>query len=296
MRQAVSVSLGSSQNDYSVAMELGGERVGLRRMGTDGDVRRMAGLLRQLDGQVEAIGLGGINLCFFCGRKPYPFHQGQELAGLAPDTPVVDGSTLKEWVEPETIPFLARNWGLDFQGRTALLASALDRYPLAAAMKAHGARLIVGDAMFALGLPVPFHSLAAFNLVAGLTLPFFSHFPIGSLYPLGERQLEIRPRWCRYYRQADILAGDWHFLRRHLPQRLDGKIVITSTVTASDRDSLSARGAKTLVTFMPAIGGRSLAANAWEAAFTAAAGRRLQGRELLEAVWSAGLEPEVTVF
>lgn len=296
MRQAISVSLGSSRNNYTLELDLAGERVVLRRLGMDGDIPRMAALLRQLSGRVEAIGLGGINIYFFCGRKRYPFYQGQRLSRLVHDTPVVDGSNLKEWVEPETISFLIREWDLDFRGKTVLLASALDRYPLALALASHGARLTIADAMFALSLPLPFHSLIAFNLAACMVLPLFSRFPITSLYPLGERQQEIRPRWRKYYRQADIVVGDWHFLRRHLPERVEGKVFITSTITAADKELLAARGAKMLVTFMPAVGGRSLASNAWEAALVAAAGRTLEGEELLAMVRSAGLRPEVTVF
>lgn len=296
MRQAISVSLGSSRDDYALELDLAGEKVLLRRLGTNGDVSRMAALLRRLDGRVEAIGLGGINTYFFRGRQRYPFYQGQQLSRLVRETPVVDGSNLKEWVEPETISFLVRERDLDLQGKTALLASALDRYPLALALIRHGARLIIADAMFALSLPLPFHSLTAFNLAASVALPLFSRVPITYLYPLGERQREIRPRWHKYYQQAEILVGDWHFLRRHLPERVEGKVFITSTITAADRELLAARGAKTLITFMPVIKGRSLASNAWEAALVAAAGGPLQGRELLALVGSAGLKPEVAVF
>lgn len=119
--------------------------------------------------------------------------------------------------------------------------------------------------MFALKIPLPFHSLKLFNLAAFFTMPLLRRLPISLLYPLGKKQDEIKPGFYWAYKQADILAGDFHFLRRYMPGDLSGKDIITSTVTPEDREELRRRGVRRLVTSAPEIEGRSFGANVLEA-------------------------------
>ena len=58
-KRAVSVSLGASTRDYQHRKGLLGRWVSLQWIGTDGDMLRAETLLRELDGKVDAIGLGG---------------------------------------------------------------------------------------------------------------------------------------------------------------------------------------------------------------------------------------------
>ena len=61
-------------------------------------------------------------------------------------------------------------------------------------------------------------------------------------------------------------------IRRFMPPRLEGKIIITNTVTAADREDLRKAGVRTLITTTPLIQGRSFGTNVLEAALVAAAG------------------------
>ena len=62
MKRVVSVSLGSPKGDFRTTQTLLGEEVEIARVGTNGDLRRYAEMMRELDGNVDAIGLGGIDL------------------------------------------------------------------------------------------------------------------------------------------------------------------------------------------------------------------------------------------
>lgn len=110
-----------------------------------------------------------------------------------------------------------------------------------------------------------FYSLATLKLAAFAFLPLFSRFPISLLYPLGKRQGKAKPAFASLYRQADIVAGDFHFLRYRLPAELNGKDIITSTLTPEDVRDLQKRGARWLVTTGPSFQGRSLGSNVLEA-------------------------------
>ena len=79
MKRAVSVSIGSSTRDKVVEIDLLGERVRLERIGTDGDMEKAAELFRQLDGKVDAFGVGGADLgCMVDGRW-YPLYSVDKM-------------------------------------------------------------------------------------------------------------------------------------------------------------------------------------------------------------------------
>ncbi|MBO8136614.1 MAG: quinate 5-dehydrogenase [Desulfotomaculum sp.] len=265
MKRVVSVSLGSARRDQQIKLELLGETVLIERLGTDGSIDEAEKLLKKLDGQVDVLALGGVNIHLQVGSRLYPLRDGQRLARAVRNTPVVDGSGIKNTVEPQTVIDLQKRYGWPQKGQRVLMVSALDRWCLAEALAGAGCRLIIGDAVFALSIPMPFYSLKTFALAARLTLPLLAKLPIKALYPLGKKQETSHSRWERIYEQADIIAGDFHFIRRHMPASLPGKNIITSTVTREDREFLRRRGIKYLVTTCPNLQGRSFGANILEA-------------------------------
>jgi len=272
MKRVVSISLGSPAGDHRAYVELLGHKVMVERIGTGGDLQKAVQLLRQLDGQVDALGLGGINFSYRLGRRSYPLREAAVLRRAVSGTPLVDGHAVKEHLERRAVTYLQAQGNCDFRNRRVLVVSALDRFPLAEALAAAGARLTIGDAMFGLGLPLAFRSLGSFELAGRFTMPLLRHLPIKYLYPLGERQNQIKPRFGRYYREADYIAGDFHFIYRHLPQRLDAKTIITSTVRQGDLEVLRKRGVARLITTFPAWEGRFFGANLVEAALAAVLG------------------------
>lgn len=265
MKSVVSVSLGSARRDHEVVIRVSGGRLRVRRLGTGGDLDRAAGVLESLDGRTDVLGLGGVNLYLRAGGRRYELRDGVRLAARVRQTPLVDGSGVKDTIERDLVPFLREHLGWPRRGQTVLVASALDRYGLASALEEAGCRLLIGDALFALGLPVPFYSLASFRAAAYLTLPFLCQLPIRFLYPLGKRQEQPRPGFQRFFQQAEIIAGDFHFLRYRLPGDLGGKDMITSTITAEDVLELKRRGIRWLVTASPSFEGRSFGSNVLEA-------------------------------
>lgn len=65
MKHVVSVSIGSSKRDHKVEIELMGERILIERRGTDGSLAQAGRMIQELDGKVDAIGLGGMDLYIF---------------------------------------------------------------------------------------------------------------------------------------------------------------------------------------------------------------------------------------
>ncbi len=275
MKKVVSVSLGSSRRDHRAEVTLLGEAFDISRIGTDGKLDVAVAKVRELDGTVDAIGLGGIDVYLYAGRHRYALRDGLRLLEAAHTTPVVDGSGLKNTLEREAVRFMRQDLGIELRGTHVLMVSALDRFGMAQALVDAGADVLFGDFIFALDKDMPVRDLATFEMMAEKYLPDACKLPFQFFYPTGKKQdRPPQPKYPQYYEEADIIAGDFHFMRQFMPERMDGKIVLTNTVTPADVAELAARGVKTLVTTTPDFGGRSFGTNVVEAALVALLGKR----------------------
>jgi hypothetical protein len=275
VKKVVSVSLGSSSRDHRTEVELLGERFDIARVGTDGSLDKAIARLKELDGTVDAIGLGGIDVYLYAGKDRYALRDGLRLLAAVKTTPVVDGSGLKNTLERNAITYVQDVLGVDFRGKRILMVSALDRFGMAQALVQAGADVVFGDFIFALDLDRPVRGLDEFEEMARKYLPDACKLPFQFFYPTGKKQ--DRPpqaKYPEYYDDAEIVAGDFHFMRQFMPDRLDGKTIITNTVTASDVDFLRARGIARLITTTPDFGGRSFGTNVVEAALLAILGKQ----------------------
>ena len=274
MKKIVSVSLGSSSRDHHAEVELLGEAFSITRMGMDGSLDRAIAKIRELDGTVDAIGLGGIDVYLYAGKQRYAIRDGVRLLESAKITPVVDGSGLKNTLEREAVGYLQRELGMQLLGKRVLMVSALDRFGMAQALVSAGAEVVFGDFIFALDLDKPVYGLDEFEELAQKYLPDACKLPFQFFYPTGKKQ--DRPpqsKYPEYYDDAEIIAGDFHFMRAYMPDRLDNKTVLTNTLTARDIDELRARGVTTLITTTPDFQGRSFGTNVVEAALIALLGK-----------------------
>ncbi|MGQ9628204.1 MAG: quinate 5-dehydrogenase [Anaerolineae bacterium] len=295
MKRVVSISLGSSRRDHKVAIELLGEQVSIERIGTDGDVEMARQLYRKLDGKVDAFGMGGTDLTLRVGGRHYPLYQARKLVEDVRHTPVVDGGGLKHTLERRVMQYVEAEIGTEISPKRALITMSVDRYGMALSFEEAGYQTIYGDFMFGLGLPFPLRSLRAVRLLAWFMLPVFGRLPMHMVYPTGEKQQVNIPKWEKYYRWASVVAGDFLYIRRHMPQDMAGKVIVTNTTTQADLDFLAGRGVKYLVTTTPRLEGRSFGTNVMEAALVAISGksRPLTDEEIEEMLAVLGFRPSI---
>jgi hypothetical protein len=273
MKRAVSISLGSAKRDKVVEVDLLGERVRIERIGTDGDIARAAALFAELDGKVDAFGVGGIDLGEHTPWRFYPLRDAQRMVKHVRRTPIVDGGGLKMTLEARVMQVVEREIGADIRPKTALLVAAITRYGMTVSFVNAGYECVFGDLMFALGLPIPMRSLTTLRRLAKVLLPIVARLKIEWLYSTGESQEKNAPKYEKHYQWASVTAGDFLFVRKHMPPRMDGKTIVTNTTTGADVDFLRERGVKYLVTTTPVYDGRSFGTNLLEAALVAASGK-----------------------
>lgn len=269
-KTVISISIGSSQRDARGSLLLGDTEVILERKGTDGDMDKAARLLQYYDGKADAMGLGGTDLYLVAGNRRYVFAESAKLLKQVRYTPVLDGSGLKNTLERMAVRYLADTHIIDFNGKNVLLVCAVDRFGMAEALAEQSCRVLFGDIIYGLGCNIPIRSLAALRRWAAVLVPIITRLPIKWMYPTGKKQDSHISRHPEYFINSDIIAGDFLFIKRFMPSRLEGKIIITNTVTAADRQMLKDAGVKMLVTTTPCLQGRSFGTNVLEAAIVAA--------------------------
>ena len=294
MKRAVSISLGSSARDKRVVVNLKGEEIRIERIGTDGDVPKAQRLFAELDGKVDALGVGGVDLYLRLDDREYPLRAALKLVQDVHQTPVVDGRGLKHTLERRVFELAAPALGGLPHFRRAFVPVAVDRLGLAQAAADVSDEVVIGDLMVALGIPVPVRGIDAYRKLARVLLPIVSYFPMSMLF-YGSGGAEAQPKYQRYWQEADLIAGDFLFMRKYLPDDLTGKTVITNTTTTENVELLQERGVRQVITTTPRFEGRSFGTNMMEAALTAYAGkgRTLSDDELNALIDELDLRPSV---
>ncbi len=228
-------------------------------------------ICRELDGKVAAFGMGGIDLYLYGGKRRYILREAKQIARAAQVTPMVDGSGLKNTLERRAIEDLAKASPGMFKGKNVLLTCAVDRFGMAQALQDTGSEVLYGDVMFALGISLPIYRLNILQAVISVLAPLAVQLPFTWLYPTGSKQEESpdKNKYTKYYAWADVIAGDYHMIRKYMPDDLTGKTLITNTITPGDVEFLRQRHVRELITTTPNIEGRSFGTNVMEALLVA---------------------------
>lgn len=274
MKTAVSISIGSSKRNKKTSLNLLGQDVSLERIGTDGDMEEAARLFRELDGKVDAFGVGGCDLGFLINRRFYPLHSVTHLVKDVKVTPVVDGNGLKTTLEYQVKSLIQRELAPAISNKRVLLMAGVDRWGLTTAFLESGYECIFGDLMFGLGLPFPVRTEKSLKRLIRIMLPVVSRLPFKWIYPVGKEQEKRTPKYEEYFNWAAVIAGDCHYITRYMPESLEGKLIITNTTTPEDVELFRSAGVKTLLTTTPVLDGRSFGTNVMEAAIVAATSRK----------------------
>jgi hypothetical protein len=276
MKRAVSISLGSSKRNKAVRLKLLGEEVSIERIGTDGDMEAAAQMYKDLDGKVDAFGVGGADLGLMVDTRWYPLYSVNKMVRFVKQTPLVDGTGLKITLEKKAAPFLEEHIKeyIDSRGRTAFIMTGADRWGLTRSFLDAGYECTFGDMMFSLGINIPVHTEKALKTLAAFLMPIAGRLPFEWVYPIGEKQEERKPKYPRWFHWATVVAGDCHYIKRYMPDDMQGKVIVTNTTTEQDTELFRKCGVKYLVTTTPVLEGRSFGTNMMESALIAVSGKK----------------------
>lgn len=295
MKRAVSISLGSTTRDKSVEINLLGETVRIERVGTNGDEAKARQMFREMDGKVDAFGVGGIDLGVHTPWKFYPLHGALKLVQDVKQTPYVDGGGLKETLEARVMQWVEEKIGDKIQPKTAFLVAGITRYGMTESFIEAGYQCVFGDLMFGLDIPIAIRSMSSLKTTARILMPIVGRMPLSMLYPTGEKQEKVTPKYEKYYQGNTVIGGDFLYIKQHMPEDMRGKVIVTNTTTPADVEFLKKRGIKYLITTTLSFDGRTFGTNMMEAALVAVAGKKrvLTTDELNALIDQLGFEPQL---
>ena len=298
MKRAVSISIGSSKRDKAVTVNLLGEAISIERIGTDGDMEAAAIKYKELDGKVDAFGVGGADLGLMVDGKWYRLYSVEKMVRFIKETPVVDGTGLKNTLERKAAPFVEAKLGDYIQktgGKKVFVMTGVDRWGLAHGFVQAGYEVVFGDMLFSLGIPIALHTEKQLKTLASLLMPVAGRLPFAWVYPTGEKQEERKPKYPQYFNWATVVAGDCHYIKRYMPDDMKGKVIVTNTTTPQDVELFRKCGVKYLVTTTPVLDGRSFGTNMMESALIALSGKKraLTLDEYEEMLKQLGFEPSL---
>jgi hypothetical protein len=297
MKRAVSISIGSSKRNKAVTVKLLDEDVSIERIGTDGDMEAAALKYKELDGVVDAFGVGGADLGLMVDDKWYRLYSVEKMVRFIEKTPVADGTGLKNTLETKAAVFVEARLGdyVKQRGKKAFIMTGADRWGLSHSFVSNGYETTYGDLLFSLNIPIALHTEKQLKTMAALLMPIAGRLPFEWVYPIGEKQEERKPKHTKYFQWATVVAGDCHYIKRYMPDDMQGKIVVTNTTTPEDVALFKKCGVKYLVTTTPVLEGRSFGTNMMEAALIAISGkgRVLTAAEYNELLDKLGFEPQL---
>lgn len=297
MKHVVSVSLGSASRNKTIKIVIAGEEVLIERIGTGGDIKKAAGIIHELDGKVDAFGLGGCDLGMTVNGKYYPLHSVKKIADFAQKTPLTDGGGLKNTLESKTASYLEQQLDERFlqNGKHVLIVNAVSRWGMAKSFIDAGFTCIYGDFMFSLGIPIPIRSEKGILMAVSLLLPMVTRMPFHWIYPVGEAGEKHIGKYGRFYHEASVIAGDCLYIRQHLPKNMNGKIIVTNTTTEEDIDVFTKCGVSHILTTTPVFDGRTFGTNLMEAVIHALSGKKtpLSETELNQWIEKLKLKPQI---
>ncbi len=296
MKRIVSISLGSSRRNKSSQATILGQLFSIERIGVDGDLKAWSNKFLELDGKVDALGIGGADLYLWIDDKKYVFRQIRNLISKVTQTPIVDGSGLKHTLERKLIYSLNDSKKIDFKKERCFLMMAVDRFGMAKALAEVCPNVVYGDIMFGLGLPWRLRSYKAIQIVGRILLPIITKLPFKWFYPTGEKQETRKPKFSWAFDEASVICGDWHYIKRHCPENMPGKTVITNTLRKDDLEFLKRAGVVRAITSTPNIDGESFGTNVMEGVLVSILGKRpeqLSSKDYEEALEKLDWRPNI---
>jgi hypothetical protein len=274
VKKILSISVGSSSRDHTTRHTFLGQECEISRQGTDGDFEKAVQRYADMDGKVDAFGVGGLEFYLRIDQKRWYFRDVSRIRRVVTISKIGDGNGVKGLLERRAFAALEKHLNekenKTLKGMPALITTAVERYGMAEAMIDSGLDLTFGDFMFALGLPIAVKKISTVRVLGSLLLPIITQMPFAWFYALGsEQDKPPQPKWDKYYQQSTVLAGDFIQIRQYMPDDLTGKIVVTNTTTAENVEELKKRNLHILVTVTPRLEGRSFGTNVMEATLLA---------------------------
>jgi len=229
MKKVVTVSLGSSKQDFRFDTTFLGQKFQVQRLGADDDIGKAWELMRRHQATADAIGLGEVGDHFHVGQSTVVNKETQRLLNVVTRVPATTGNKLRRLLQVRAIRHVQAQLGDFFNNNIVLFLSGMRNYDMAMALSDYTPNLNFADALAQTGAPKLLTSLAQLELYAK-----------GSELALGGKGGEFLEsalsgfksnRLAAAVDKAHLIVGTFAEIKEvGSPRNLAGKTVITSAV------------------------------------------------------------------
>ena len=229
MKKVVTVTLGSSKQDFEFKTKFLGHSFSVSRMGANQDTGQAWELMRRQQGNFDAIGLGEIPDHYQVGLRTVLNKETQHLLNVVTQVPVTTGATLRRLLQVRAVRYVQKELGHYFNNNLVLFLSGMRNYDMAVAMSDYTKNLSFADATFQTGAPTMLTSLEQLELYAK-----------GSQFMLNSKPGEMLEATLSGYKNKRVasVVGKSHVIVGTFAEikavgnvsNLEGKTLITSAV------------------------------------------------------------------
>ncbi|MBB5204641.1 putative amino acid dehydrogenase [Inhella inkyongensis] len=229
MKKVVTVTLGSSQQDFEFQTQFLGHKFSVQRLGADDDTTQAWELMRRHQATADAIGLGEIGDHYQVGLRTVVNKETKRLLNVVTRVPATTGATLRRLLQVRAVRHVQHQLGSYFNNNIVLFLSGMRNYDMAVALSDYTQNLNFADALFQTGAPAMLTSLEQLELFAkGMrwAMPGKPRELLeASLSGLKKRKVMAEVE------RAHLIVGTYAELRAvGTAENLAGKTVITSAV------------------------------------------------------------------
>lgn len=295
MKQVVSISLGSSSQDFDFITEFLGEKLHVRRIGTNGSTLAAVKLVKEWDKKAAAIGLGVLKDHYKVGSRRFIAKDSTRLMAAARTVPTTTGGRLGDIFQEWAVRHTQTQLGNYFNNARVLFFSGLTDYKLAVSMAEYTTNLQFADPLLQLGVPKLLSSLNALNLYS-TGAHYVKDWSLPSAIGTGPVKEWTRFVLRKAMQKATVIVAPAHELDDFGLEELAGKIVITATVNDERMAALRDKGVATVIDGSPSINGHVVGANLLDAMICAATGKHpmdILEDDYLEIITGLQSEPRI---
>jgi len=169
----------------------------------------------------------------------------EKKAGLVP---VTTGARLREIVQEWSVRSAQEELGKIFNNAKILFMSGATNYRLASVMSEYSDNLSFADPVLQLGAPGLLHSLRALELYAAGSHQFLRYAPGRTLVPSISPVRQLNKFTLRKaVRDAHVIVATYEQLEAYAPTDLEGKTVVTSTISPDRLKILKEKGVRVVI-------------------------------------------------
>ena len=232
MKHVVSVTMGSSKNDFTFETDFLGQPFTVSRVGADGDESQAWELLRRHQAKADAIWLGMIRDHHDVGTRRIVHADTERMLGVVTRVPATTGAALRRLLQVRAVRHVQKQLGNFFNNNKVLFLSGVVNYDMAVAMADYTPNLRFADAVLQTGAPKMLTSLNQLEVFARGARLAESVLPLRTLSTVMPGLSAVKSSLVRkQIRDSHTVVGTFDDLKQFMEDgALKDKTVITSAV------------------------------------------------------------------